>query len=213
MPLHSQSGRQAALLNREISGRERCTRFGPGKIMVRTMLFAFASLIGVGTLVAMEAGTPPRGVLRTNEPPALSTVGIGASHDTLTKADRLGMTYVRNDVPIEPAPSELVPTAESISVSRPPASKAISLPSHDPIARKLAVLLPRARPNNLAKNTANNPAKDTTKNISRSAITTTASVTKRVTNTDRAKLVLEPCQPNAFGSLLKVLNLPSGCQT
>jgi hypothetical protein len=178
--------------------------------MVRTMLFAFASLVGVGTMVAMEVGTPPRAAMRASEPPALSTVGIGASHDTLTKADRLEITYVRNDVPIQPVlPAQLIAPAESIPVRRQPATKVIGRPSHDPIARKLAAALPRPRPKNVIKK----DTKDTPKNIIKSASNSTANGVKRAANSDRAKLVLEPCQPNAFGSLLKVLNLSSGCQT
>ena len=179
------------------------------------MLFAFASLIGVGTLVAMEVGTPPRAAVRASEPPVLSTVGVGASHDTLTKADRLEITYVRNDVPIQPVPSDPLMSPESIPVRPQPASKAIGRPSHDPIARKLAAL-PRPKPKNVIKNITKDTTKDTTKNIIKSATNSTVTHTngtKRTTNTDRSKLVLEPCQPNALGSFLKVLNLSSGCQT
>jgi len=176
-------------------------------MMVRTMLFAFASLVGVGTMVAMEVGTPPRAATRASEPPVLSTVGIGASHDTLTKADRLEITYVRNDVPIQTVPpAQLMFPAESIPVRPQPATKVIGRLSHDPIARKLAATLPRPTPKNVTK-------KEPTRNIIKSATNGTANVTKRAANTDRAKLVLEPCQPNAFGSFLKVLNLSSGCQT
>jgi hypothetical protein len=175
--------------------------------MGRTMLFAFASLVGVGTMVAMEVGTPPRAAIRASEPPALSTVGIGASHDTLTKADRLEVTYVRNDVPIQPVlPAQLIAPAESIPARPQPATKVIDRHSRDPIARKLAAALPRPRPKNVVK-------KDTATNIIKSATHSTADSTKRATNTDRAKLVLEPCHPNALGSFLKVLNLSSGCQT
>jgi hypothetical protein len=174
--------------------------------MVRTMLFAFASLVGVGTIAAMEVGTPPRAAMRASEPPVLSTVGIGTSHDTLTKADRLEITYVRNDVPIQLPPAQLISPAESIPVKPQLATKVIGRHSHDPIASKLAAALPRPRPKNVVK-------KDPIKSIIKSATNSTASGTKRTTNTDRAKLVLEPCQPNAFGSFLKVLNLSSGCQT
>ncbi len=181
--------------------------------MVRTMLFAFASLVGVGTMIAMEAGTPPRAAMRVSEPPALSTVGIGASHDTLTKADRLEITYARNDVPIQPVlPAQLIAPAESMPVRPQPATKVIGRPSHDPIARKLAEAFPRPRPKNVIKKDTKD-TKDTTKNIIKSATNSTAHGVKRAANSDRAKLVLEPCHPNAFGSFLKVLNLSSGCQT
>ena len=90
---------------------------GRGAVAVRTMLFAFASLIGVGTMVAMEARTPPRQTMPASEPQASATVGFDGSYDTLTKADRLEINYLRYDVPMQPAlPAQLVLPVESIPV-------------------------------------------------------------------------------------------------
>lgn len=201
---------------------------GRGTIMVRTMLFAFASLVGVGTMVVMEVGTPPRAAIRASEPLAPSTIGIGGSHDTLTKADRLEVTYLRNDVPIQPIlPAQLVSPVESIPVGSQPAPNLINQHGHDPNSRKLAVVLPRPRPRSTTKIESKIttkittkiatkiPTKIPTKMATKIATNSPAKSIKSATNTDRSKLAVEakPCQSNAFGSLLKVLNLSSGCQT
>jgi hypothetical protein len=190
--------------------------------MVRTMLFAFASLVGVGTMVAMEIGTPPRAAVRAAEPLITSTVGIGASHDTLTKADRLEITYLRNDVPIQPViPDPSISPAPPIPVHSQPVPKTDRRHERDPNARKLAVALPRPRPKpkhvskNVTKHVSKDIAKKTAQNKTKTATGSTANDAKRATHADRSKLTVEvkPCQPNALGNFLKVLNLPSGCQT
>jgi hypothetical protein len=176
--------------------------------MVRTILFTFASLVGVGTMIVMEVETPPRTVVQAGEPFAPSTVGIGGSRDTLTKADRLEVTYLRNDVRFQPdPPDQVISPVESTPAGPQPAMKVVSPPWHDPTTRKLAVMLPRPRP----KNTTQGPFKMATKIPTDNAIKST----KKTTNADRSKLAVEAksCQSSGFGSLLKVLNLSSGCQT
>ncbi len=193
--------------------------------MVRTMLFAFAGLIGVGTMVAMEARTPPRPVMPATGPLAPATIGFDGSHDTLTKADRLDVSYVRNDVPLQPIlPAQFVSPAESMPVSSQPAPQVANRNSHGSTSRKLAVL-PRPRPKmtiknvtkiaarNETKNAVQNGAKGLTKTATNSLANGSANASKKIANTDRSKLVAEPCKPNPFGSLLKALNLSSGCQT
>src|SRR6266545_32685 len=69
--------------------------------MVRAALI----VVGLGTLVAMEFEAPPRTRKAVNEPLAQSTVGIGASRDTLTKADRLEIPYVQREAPAQPTSS------------------------------------------------------------------------------------------------------------
>jgi hypothetical protein len=176
--------------------------------MVRTILFTFASLIGVGTMVVMEVETPRRAVIHASEPFAPSTIGFGGSHDTLTKADRLEVTYLRNDVRFQPDPPEqVISPVESIPIGSQPVMKVVSPPWHDPTTRKLAVMLPRPRPKNTIQGTIKMATKIPTDNAVKG--------TKKATNADRSKLAVEvkSCQSSGFGSLLKVLNLSSGCQT
>ena len=71
------------------------------RILVRKseiMMRAILILVGLGTLVAMELKAPPRTRKTVNEPLAQSTVGLSASRDTLTKADRLEIPYVQKAV-------------------------------------------------------------------------------------------------------------------
>ncbi len=195
--------------------------------MVRTMLVAFAGLVGVGTMVAMEARTPPRPVMPASETLAPATIGFDGSHDTLTKADRLDVSYLRTDVPLQPIlPAQFVSPVESTPVGSQPAPQATNRHWRDAHSRKLAVLLPKSRPRdvsqNLAKHVTKNETKHTAQNRAMSIAKTatnsppannSANASKKVANTDRSKLVAEPCKPNPFGSLLKALNLSSGCQT
>jgi hypothetical protein len=194
--------------------------------MVRTVLFAFAGLVGVGTMVAMEARTPPRPVMPASEPLAPAEIGFDGSHDTLTKTDRLDASYVRNDVPLQPIlPAQFVSPSESTPVSSQPAPQAANRNSHDSTSKKLAVALPKPRPKNVirnpikvvARNETKDAAHDRAKSIAKartnSAATGSVNASKKIANTDRSKLVAEPCKPNPFGSLLRALNLSSGCQT
>jgi hypothetical protein len=156
------------------------------------MLRAILIVVGVGILVAMELGTPPRTARAVNEPlVAQSTVGIGDSRDTLTKADRLEISYVRNEEPAQPISFvERMPPANSTPIISREAPKIINRRWHDPNAKKVAVAPPKPRPKNPDS--------------------------KRVTNTDRSKAVVDvnkPCRPNAFDSFLKALNLSPDCET
>jgi hypothetical protein len=207
-------------------------RLGPGNHMVRSIVFAVAGLVGVGAMVTIEARTPPRPVVPAGVPLAPATIGFDGSHDTLTKADRLDLSYVGTGVPLQPIlPAQFVSPAEPVLLSSPPGSQGTN--RQDSNSRKLAVVLPRSRPRNpikdvpqnlakhMAKNetknetkhAAQNGAKSVTKVATNSPANSSANAGKKVANTDRSKLVAEPCKPNPFGSLLKALNLSSGCQT
>jgi hypothetical protein len=88
--------------------------------------------------------------------PGPTTVGTSLLQDTLCKADKLNVGYVRYpaaSAPVENAPVEntpAVPTepvAAEIEPAEPPATaKAGSSHAPDPIARQAAVVLPRPRP-------------------------------------------------------------------
>ena len=65
--------------------------------MLRTVWLAVLFLIGLGTMVAIKAGTPtpPPNV---GASPEQTTDGTGFEQDTLTKADKLTVAYVRDPV-------------------------------------------------------------------------------------------------------------------
>ena len=62
------------------------------------MMRAALILVGVGLLVAMEIGTPPRVAKAVDQPLTQSTVGAGDPRDTLAKADRLEIPYFQKQL-------------------------------------------------------------------------------------------------------------------
>jgi hypothetical protein len=162
--------------------------------MLRAALF----LVGVGSLVAMERGTPPRVAKAVNQPLTQSTVGAGDSWDTLAKPDRLEIPYFQNELPSQPNSFvERMPPADSTPVSSKEASQIVSGNRHDAKGRKVAFVAPKPRP----KMPDSKPRPKTTDS-------------NTAANTDRSKAPMDarPCRPNAFDSFLKALNLPSGCE-
>jgi hypothetical protein len=164
------------------------------------MMRAALILVGVGSLFAMERGTPPRVAKAADQPPSQSTVGVSDPRDTL-KADRLEIPYFQNELPTQPISFELTPPADSTPVISKEASKIVSGNRHDAENKKVAVVRPKPRP----KIPDSKPRPDTRP-------TTTDSNT--VANTYRSKEPMDvtPCRPNAFDRFLKALNLRSGCE-
>jgi hypothetical protein len=155
-------------------------------------------LVGVGSLVAMELRTPPRVAKAVNQPLTQSTVGVGDSRDTLTKADRLEIPYFQNELPTQPISFvQRMPPADSTPVISKEASKIVSGNRHDAKTKKVAFVRPKLR----SKIPDSKPRPKTTDS-------------KTVANTNRSKAPMDvkPCRPNAFDSFLKALNLPSGCE-
>ena len=150
------------------------------------MMRAALILIGLGTLVVMELEAPPRTGKAVNEPLAQSTVGLGASRDTLSKADRLEIPYVQYE-----APAQQISSVEQM----PPPDQKVIIPQEVPKIvdqhrrGAVVVMLPKPRP----KHTAS----------------------KKTANTEHSKLTIAVkfCRPNTFDSLLKALNLSPACET
>jgi hypothetical protein len=162
------------------------------------MMRAALILVGVGSLVAMELRTPPRVAKAVNQPLTQSTVGVGDSRDTLTKADRLEIPYFQNELPTQPISFvQRMPPADSTPVISKEASKIVSGNRHDAKTKKVAFVRPKLR----SKIPDSKPRPKTTDS-------------KTVANTNRSKAPMDvkPCRPNAFDSFLKALNLPSGCE-
>jgi hypothetical protein len=150
------------------------------------MMRAALILVGLGTLVAMELEAPPRTRKAVNEPLAQSTVGLSASRDTLTKADRLEIPYVQHEAPAQPI--------SSVARMPPPDPTAIIPLEVQKIVDQhrrgaVVVMLPKPRP----KHTAS----------------------RKTANTERSKVTtaVKFCRPNAFDDLLKALNLSPACET
>ena len=150
------------------------------------MMRAALILVSLGTLAAMELEAPPRTRKAVNEPLAQSTVGLSASRDTLTKADRLEVPYVQYEAPAQPISSvERMPPPAPTAIIQQEAPKIIDQHRRGAVV----VMLPKPRP----KHTAS----------------------KKTANTERSKVTIEvkSCRPNTFDSLLKALNLSPACET
>jgi hypothetical protein len=150
------------------------------------MMRAALIVVGLGTLVAMELEAPPRTRKAVNEPLAQSTVGIDASRDTLTKADRLEIPYVQHEAPAQPTSSvERTTSPDPTAVIPQEASKIVDQHRRGAVV----VMLPKPRPKHIAS--------------------------KKAANTERSKVTIEvkSCRPNTFDSLLKALNLSPACET
>ena len=143
-------------------------------------------LVGLCTLVAMELEAPPRTGKAVNEPLAQSTVGLSASRDTLTKADRLEIPYAQYDTPAQRVSSvERMPPPDSTAIIPQEVPKIVDQHRRGAVV----VMLPKPRP----KHTAS----------------------KKTANTERSKATIAPkvCRPNIFDNLLKTLNLSPACET
>ena len=119
---------------------------------------------------------------------AQSTVGLGASLDTLTKADRLEIPYVRYEAPAQPISSvERRPPPDFLTCPVIPQHRPKIVDEHKRSA--VVVVLPKPRPQHTAS--------------------------KKTKNIERSKMAVEvkSCRPNSFDSLLKALNLSPACET
>ncbi|WP_027529008.1 hypothetical protein [Bradyrhizobium sp. WSM3983] len=147
-------------------------------------------LVGFGTLAVMEFETSPRMTKPVNEPPVQATVGLRASRDTLTTADRLETPHMQFEAPPQPVSSSepMPPPDQTATVAQEPL-KIIEPHQRSASRRKSAVMLPRPRPGQ--------------------------GTSKAIANAKRAKPVAEvkPCRSGVFDGLFKALNLSTGCQS
>ena len=89
------------------------------------MMRAALILVGVGSLFAIERGTPPRVAKAVDRPPTQSTVSVSDPRDT-SKADRLEIPYFQNELPTQPISFELTRPADSTPVISKEAGKIVS---------------------------------------------------------------------------------------
>src|ERR1700723_3823348 len=167
------------------------TRTMRGLNVTRTVWLAVLCLIGLGAMVTIKAGTPPP---PPNAGASLdeTTIARASSRDTLTKADKLEIAYVR--APLVENPIMQVTKATDETPPRPLSStatpKIVTRHWHDPNAKKSA----SASPDRSIK----------------------VQQPKNGKNVDRAKATvdLKPCRrPEGFAGLLRALNLSPGCDT
>src|SRR5260370_38622669 len=103
--------------------------------MMRTVWLATTCLAVLGALAVAQALTTPVVPIVERQVDE-TTVSTGLAQDTLTKADRLEVTYVRQETAAEPALHTTKPLIPPVpTIIPPPKQKTISRHSHDPNAQ------------------------------------------------------------------------------
>ncbi len=165
--------------------------------MIRTVRLAIICLVLVSALAAAR-------VLRTPADPAAAelsadatTVGMSYTQDTLSKADRLEINYVRQEIPSQPVLQSIEPAVPVVTPPRPPTeTKIISRHWRDPNA--VSSSLKNSKP---AKQADPNKA---SKNVD----------SKRNQAADRSRSAgpVKSCNRlGPIGDLLKSINLSPAC--
>jgi hypothetical protein len=122
--------------------------------LIRTVWIAAFCLAGLGGTFATRVTAS----ISEEAVPGPTTVGTSLLQDTLCKADKLNVGYVRypterapvGNAPVANTPAvPAEPVAAEIEPAKPPATaKAGSSHAPDPVARRAAVVLPKPRPRN-----------------------------------------------------------------
>jgi len=161
--------------------------------MIRTVWLAVLCLALVSALAAgkaLRAPGPAVAALAADE----ITVGIDRAQDTLGKADRLEVNYLREETPPQPVPQSIEPAAPVVTPPTPPMeTKIISRHWRDPNALSSS-----------GKDSQRTESKKKSKNVDR----------KRNQAADRSKPSepVKPCtRPGPFGDLLRAVNLSPAC--
>jgi hypothetical protein len=161
--------------------------------MIRTVWLAVLCLALVSALAAGKALRTP-GPAIAELPADEITVGIDRAQDTLSKADRLEVNYVREETPPQPIPQSIEPAAPVVTPPTPPIeTKIISRHWRDPNALSSS-----------GKDSQRSESKKKSKNVDR----------KHNQAADRSKPSepVKPCsRPGPFGDLLRAVNLSPAC--
>jgi len=109
---------------------------GLGLKMIRTIWLATICLAVLSTLAVGKAVMTRTPSSATERPTDLTTISTGLTQDALGKADRLEITYVRQDVPAASALQPTEPVVPTVASAPPPPveNKIISRHWHDPNA-------------------------------------------------------------------------------
>jgi hypothetical protein len=104
--------------------------------MIRTIWLATICLAVLSTLAVGKAVMTRAPSSATERPTELTTISTGLTQDTLGKADRLEINYVRQEVPATSALQPTEPVVPTVAPAPPPPveNKIISRHWHDPHA-------------------------------------------------------------------------------
>ena len=146
--------------------------------------------------IAIKAGTA------ASRPPAIeplpdqTTGGSGVPQDTLTKADKLEIAYVRKVAPVEPVTQFAKATPEPSLQLPTTVPKVASRHWHDPNSKKIA----KGSQDQRIKTSQSKKRQESKKSKS--------------VEPSKAIVDLRPCRrPEGFAGLLRALNLSPGCDT
>src|ERR1700675_4147241 len=105
---------------------------GLGQRMIRTVWLATICLAVLGALAVGKALRTPADSIAAEAPTDQMTVGVGLAQDTLSKADRLEITYARPELPARSALQPTEPIVPAVTSAPPPVeTKIIRRQWHD----------------------------------------------------------------------------------
>jgi hypothetical protein len=165
--------------------------------MIRTVWLAAACLAVLGVVAAGKTLTAPATLQRPEMPVDRTTVGAGLTQEAMIKADRLQITYVRKEGPIESALPPIDPIIpEAQQAISPPETHVVSRHWHD--ANALNSSAPKSR-------------QTITVRRGKAAVDSRGS---RVTDRSKPGEPVKRCdQTTAFRGLLRSLNLAPACDS
>jgi hypothetical protein len=164
--------------------------------MIRTVWLAIACLAALGALALGKTLTGPAAPAGADRPTEIATAVNAPGQETLTKADRLEIAYVRFDSPVQPALRPAEPLTPAPSIAPRAETKIISRHWRDPNAPASSA----AKSKQEKQTVANKKSKRGDPKGGQAA--------------DRSKAAeqVKPCErPGAFGNFLRSLNLSPAC--
>jgi hypothetical protein len=167
--------------------------------MIRTVWLAAVALAVLGAVAGGKTLTAPAAQPISDTQVDGNTIGADVDHEAMTKADRLEVTYVRQEMPAQPAPLLTEPSIPEIrSVTSPVETRIVGRHWHDPSDQKSSTPGP----------TQSKPLIATKR--SRPTDPSGAQAADRSKHTESTK----PCsRTSAFGDVLRSLNLSPACDS
>jgi hypothetical protein len=165
--------------------------------MIRTVWLAAACLAALGVVAVGKSLTAPATLPPSEMPVDRTTVGAGLGQEAMIKADRLEITYVREEGPTESALQPIDPII-------PEAQKAISPPETHIVSRHW-------HDSNALNSSAPKSRQTITVRKAKAAVDSRGS---QVTDRSKPSEQVKRCdQTTAFGGLLRSLKLAPACDS
>jgi hypothetical protein len=165
--------------------------------MIRTVWLAAVSLAVLGAMAGGKALTTPVALPISDTQVDGNTIGADVGHEAMIKADRLEVTYVRQEMPTQPALLLTEPSVPEVrSVTPPVETRIVNRHWHDPSDKKSSTP-GSTQPKQLIATKKGRPADPSG-----------SQAADRSKHTESPK----PCsRTSAFGDVLRSLNLSPAC--